>query len=653
MTTQRLIQRRQEYEKLREIFVLSEFEQSLLQNHSYSKNKTDYEYLKSHNQVVIHGLGCQLLDLYSWEKAKENLVQLENNKFVEEIQKAVCPQDCYFDPLRCLNNEHDGNLKSLMKKELHDQAQGFLNFFEYENNADSYTADAPVYDDEGLANIDIDALNVHDVRNCKPGAEWELNKLSNIIEALLESSHISLETQRKKMFDVFLQQRPGLNLPRLAAMGFGPFCSQVGKYCNYFGESKVIDSDEKWSSTFFWQYKHGKDDVCLGVGLHENKFSVPFYDPEWRICYPCNTGLCHEKCPCEICTQVHLLMQEDSSKHESEHLEQYNVDCVLTNVQCSEHFVDHPSNFIENQDIQIDVYNYLDMDLDTEARERVQWKRVNNPPRRKGNLQETLKLSGLKRICAQCRRDVNDHIRNHHILHSQCKICDIRSKTLIDEHFWEKTCPECKMYFPNIEKREMRRHVKGHDMDFTCASCDKGFRRPKYLKQHVEDVHVCQEVWICSICKKSYKQERNFKMHYRLRHSDLVQCFKCPICNKEFLYNFSLKRHLELKHGKRHTWVQNIKSIDELQRNPFKCSECCKDFKEQFTLNRHSREVHGELRKFKCDVCSQYFARKEFLKRHMLAKHVASVFKCHICEKSFNRKDNLRKHAKSYHSENF
>ena len=99
-------------------------------------------------------------------------------------------------------------------------------------------------------------------------------------------------------------------------MGFGPFCSQLGKYGNYFGESKIIDSDEKWSYIFFWQYNRGEDDVCLGDGLHENRVHVPFYDPEWRIC---NTGLCHKKCPFESCTQGHLLL--GSKKNLKKYLE--------------------------------------------------------------------------------------------------------------------------------------------------------------------------------------------------------------------------------------------------------------------------------------------------------------------------------------------
>ena len=121
-------------------------------------------------------------------------------------------------------------------------------------------------------------------------------------------------------------------------------------------------------------------------------------------------------------------------KHD-DHLEEYNVNCILAKVQCTDHTVDHPDNFNPDEDIKIEVFNYLDMNMTKNEKEDLAWKRVNFPPRESGNLQEQLKLSGLKRICKVCKRNTNDHILNHHVLHVQCKICDARSKTMHDQHF--------------------------------------------------------------------------------------------------------------------------------------------------------------------------------------------------------------------------
>ena len=95
---------------------LSEFELSILSKHSYSEEMTDYEFFKSDNQMTIHGLGRKLLGGVSWERAKEEFIKLDDNNFVIEIQKAVCHNKCFFDPLKCMDDEHDGKLRSLLKK---------------------------------------------------------------------------------------------------------------------------------------------------------------------------------------------------------------------------------------------------------------------------------------------------------------------------------------------------------------------------------------------------------------------------------------------------------------------------------------------------------------------------------------------------------
>ena len=669
---------------------LTPVEKSMLKNHTFSERETDYEYLKSENQVRLHGIGGKLLDLFSWDKAKVLFVSSENSQLIVEVQKTVCTNNCFFDPLKCLDGEHDGKLKSLLKKDFHENIPNFYDFFNDGKSDNEKTSkkpnhlfddddfqkpNAPLYDDEGYVDINLEALNIKDVADCKPLAELELNKLSNILEAIMEASELSIEIQRKDMYDHFLQNHSGYNPPRLNAMGFGPYCGQIAKYCSQFGESKSLLPDQKWDSRFFWQFQHGVESSCLGVGVSPNKFSFPFYDSNWKICYPCNTGFCHEGCLCELCGATDLLKQEDPEVHKREHLEEYSFCCILNKVQCLDHFIDHPSNFDEKEDIQIKVYNYLDMNLDDEGRKSLKFKRLNKPPRTNGNLQESLKLAGLKKNCALCIKDVNDHLRNHRILHSQCKICEIRSKTIIDEDFWMKTCEDCKLYFPNIQMKDMKRHRKGHDLDFTCKMCNKGFRRLKYLKQHEEDIHKQEDGWKCEICGTTYKQQRNLINHIRLRHTDSEK-FKCSLCPKEFLFRFSLNRHLNMKHGvssSRSTNIFVVKQTEEFfdcakcgrvlkgkfrlnrhmlevheEDKTFKCESCSKSFARNDKLKRHVREVHAVATKLECSVCDQTFARLEYLDRHMLTKHEESDFLCTLCNKVFNRKDNLARHQKTH-----
>ena len=114
---------------------------------------------------------------------------------------------------------------------------------------------------------------------------------------------------------------------------------------------------------------------------------------------------------------------------------------------------------------------------------------------------------------------------NHRVLHSQCKVCHFRSRTLIDSRFWDKTCNVCKKYFPKIEKKNMETHKKGHNSDIHCGKCSKGFKRLKYLMQHLLDVHGELDSWKCELCTKSYKEERNLRTHVALMHTANVKNF--------------------------------------------------------------------------------------------------------------------------------
>ena len=109
---------------------LSEAELSMLSSFNISPDMSDYSYYKDGNQSCIHELGCNLVGLFSWDNAKLEFVKLENNRVVIEVQKACCKNECFFDPHKCMNDEHNGKLTSLLNKEVH---KALPNFYEHLN----------------------------------------------------------------------------------------------------------------------------------------------------------------------------------------------------------------------------------------------------------------------------------------------------------------------------------------------------------------------------------------------------------------------------------------------------------------------------------------------------------------------------------------
>ena len=63
--------------------------------------------------------------------------------------------------------------------------------------------------------------------------------------------------------------------------------------------------------------------------------------------------------------------------------------------------------------------------------------------------------------------------------------------------------------------------------------------------------------------------------------------------------------------------VQNTTNIQ------IKCEICTESFSSKSYKNQHIKIVHGEEKRFKCDICSRVFGRKNDLKRRTINHHKA------------------------------
>ncbi len=92
--------------------------------------------------------------------------------------------------------------------------------------------------------------------------------------------------------------------------------------------------------------------------------------------------------------------------------------------------------------------------------------------------------------------------------------------------------------------------------------------------------------------------------------------------------------------------------IDAVHRNlkPFPCTICDKSFSQKTHLITHIDAIHLKLKPFSCSLCKKSCASKYNLKLHVDRVHNnLRPFSCTMCDKSFSTKFYVEKHINSVH----
>ena len=249
--------------------------------------------------------------------------------------------------------------------------------------------------------------------------------------------------------------------------------------------------------------------------------------------------------------------------------------------------------------------------------------------------------------CNACERqyaDLNAHRAQIHQIKPalKCDFCDkvFLGQKLLRMHIKrhnQATIP-CAKCGAQIKEAAMAKHLKYKhkevaDIKCTFLGCEKLFKQPQTLKNHIKAVHEKQRVLCincgasvaniflhrqkclpdgksaekieCPLCFKSFYNKQQYEYHERAVHQTIVK--PCSLCGKM------------VKDMDRH--IQNMHNASPVKGN--KCPEpgCGKEFKTRAELKNHNDAVHLQLRE-QCPQCDRWFTVTH-LKTHIRKVHKA------------------------------
>ena len=104
-----------------------------------------------------------------------------------------------------------------------------------------------------------------------------------------------------------------------------------------------------------------------------------------------------------------------------------------------------------------------------------------------------------------------------------------------------------------------------------CRYCFVRVEGTNGLLQHLEEVKNHGFVKVCHVCCKGFKSLKGYKLHWKLQHSEGVDCPACNICGRKCPTLSNLRLHKRSHSNQR----------------PYVCVRCNSSFKSKYHLQRH------------------------------------------------------------------
>ncbi|XP_034692723.1 transcription factor IIIA [Vitis riparia] len=178
-----------------------------------------------------------------------------------------------------------------------------------------------------------------------------------------------------------------------------------------------------------------------------------------------------------------------------------------------------------------------------------------------------------------------------------------------------------------------------------CGECGASFKKPAYLKQHMQS-HSLERPFTCPVddCQSSYRRKDHLTRHL-LQHQGKL--FTCPVenCKRRFAFQGNMKRHIKEFHDEE-------SPPNDVGSKQYVCPElgCGKVFKFASKLQKHE-DSHAKLDSVEAVClepgCLKHFTNEQCLKAHLQSCHQHII--CEICGTK-QLKKNIKRHLRTHES---
>ena len=214
---------------------------------------------------------------------------------------------------------------------------------------------------------------------------------------------------------------------------------------------------------------------------------------------------------------------------------------------------------------------------------------------------------------------------------------------------------------PSKRKKKNRTH-------FACLQCSVQFAYSMEFTNHMQREHNVQKPHRCRRCSECFSTENQLKLH-RKQHPPVEECHECTICLKVFPTGRRLRAHRST-----HTREERYQPLkryrcqicsEEFAKNyflqihlnyhrgkrPFQCFLCEESFFTKPERRAHYKKCIAKKKCFLCELCGGRFGSVSSLRKHERVHSGEKPHQCRFCEKTFSRTNTLRIHERQHTGE--